>query len=79
MKSAPTLNRPKMKPKLTPWYPPEIKPCSDVEHQGEYLRLYPVSGAQCFDYWDGDQWMYGKNDGRCLFQDRPWRGLAEKP
>lgn len=64
------------KPKLTGWYPGEVKPCSDKEHIGPYQRDY--SGHPSKDWWDGRVWRYNNKNGGCAsWQERPWRGLTE--
>lgn len=66
-----------MKPRLTEWFGPEVKPTIP----GWYERAWgePFSN----DYWDGNHWYAGGgNNARAT---RPssavlrWRGLAEKP
>lgn len=67
------------KPKLTPWYPPEIKP----GRTGVYIREF-----WGFSYWDGTFWGFGHSEIDGAFRDRlfksavqnaKWRGLASKP
>jgi hypothetical protein len=60
--------------KLTPWFPPHIKPVRE--------GFYHATALQCYDdppicYWDGRQWW--REDRECLayFQEqREWRGLT---
>ena len=68
------------KPKLTPWFPSEVKPA----RPGWYLRDWGNSVPNFVpDYWDGNNWLIGWGDG--TFSERPssmklpWRGLAEPP
>lgn len=70
-----TLNRTKMKrPKLTPWYPPEIKPV----RKGCYHRKWG-NNLMLTSVWNGQSWrtIAGARSG--WGQNLPWRGLAEKP
>lgn len=72
------------KDKLTPWFPPGIKPV----HIGVYqvqIRPYAVGYA----YWNGKKWTNSSNTvGHAYFykdwtsgaiQKKSWRGLAQKP
>jgi len=81
-----------MKPKVTPWFPPEIKPV----HVGIYHRQLAHTSRNgdlvVFAYWDGTHWLIPSADPgvasdpwrpRVIDQSYlfalPWRGLAEKP
>jgi hypothetical protein len=67
--------------KLTPWFPPEIKPA--------YPGVYQVKGTGVVWYrrWDGECWYYGSTtvyNAACgttpyPFEINTWRGLAEPP
>lgn len=63
------------KPKLTPWYPPEIKPV----RKGFYERKWNIRdnyGTFFRDRWDGQHWNW---HGEMWEGPYSWRGLAEKP
>ena len=73
--------------KLTPWYPPEVKPV----REGWYARKLRTDNDryQYMNYWDGNYWYYNV-DGRakaaanfvgheCHTNHWYWRGLAEEP
>ena len=65
-----------MSDERTPWFDGKEKPA----RPGPYERRY-VNGA-LRDTWDGTQWSYGGGPGRgriCVWQKRPWRGLASDP
>ena len=66
--------------KLTPWFPPEIKPA--------YPGVYEVSWTRGRFYrrWDGKRWCVGSryperaaNNVGTPTDERSWRGLAEPP
>lgn len=76
-----------MKQKLTPWFPPEIKPV----HIGVYQRK-GLNGEVYFNRWNGRFWLQGwnvkcgnsfieanKSQSQSFLPDRKWRGLAEQP
>ena len=64
--------------KLTGWYPPEIKPVRKGWYDATIIN--PPDGAPYPRMmWDGMQWWHPRNKCPCDFQDRWWRGLAEKP
>ena len=69
-------------PKLTPWFPPDVKPV----RRGWYLRDY-LSGP-AYSHWNGARWSGGCLNliDRAFVKHHPshdqsmqWRGLAEKP
>lgn len=72
-------------PKLTPWYPADVKPVRD----GVYETAIEESTSTFFQYWLDGKWRYcsrtperavsrlQRNPSNC--QDRVWRGLAEDP
>lgn len=60
-------------PKLTPWFPPSVKPV----RVGKYSRKFP--GRNYRDYWDGEEWLTHMGGIPLADQGRPWRGLAEDP
>ena len=74
--------------KLTPWFPPDVKPV----HVGVYETLEATCFPNWYDIWDGKNWWIGgktpksamknhQDEPRLLIQSAPvkWRGLAEKP
>ncbi len=72
------------KPKLTPWFPADVKPV----RVGVYLVKSPLLLTGGFSYWDGKRWgwiCYTRRDAAAekvypgASQDKQWRGLAEKP
>lgn len=72
-----------MSKKLTPWFPPHVKPV----HKGVYETTSP-SETRVFQYWGGeffgltatsvdDAMRFPHEKSR--WQDDAWRGLAKKP
>ena len=73
--------------KLTPWYPPEIRPV----HVGEYEIQTGWVGRVSLRWFDGEFWSceylsdepifirMGERQKVSSFQDVTWRGLAEEP
>jgi hypothetical protein len=73
-----------MKQKMTPWFPPEVKPA----RKGVYERLGVYINCPGYSLWDGQRWRFTMDtpDGamgyaryETTFPDQPWRGLAEQP
>lgn len=75
-----------MSKKLTPWFPPEVKPV----HIGVYETAEPNLDSECFQHWNGSFWglcsssaryaaTNGQANGFSGFQQTMWRGLAKKP
>jgi hypothetical protein len=72
-----------MKPKLTPWFPAEVRPA----HDGVYQTLDPA-GIVAYQHWNGSFWGFyaftaedahdGGGSPSCQ-QYNEWRGLAEDP
>lgn len=77
------------KPKLTPWFPPEVRPV----HVGVYRVIgwsesEPTKGA-LYSYWNGKRFGYRtlpaqeafrmRDTGTDLEPQATWCGLAEKP
>jgi hypothetical protein len=71
--------------KRTPWFPGTVKPV----HVGVYERKGLPSWDR-YSHWGGKRWgcsdispdaavRSAKQIGSSCFQDREWRGLAEKP
>jgi len=71
------------KPKLTPWFPPEIKPV----RVGWYETYVHDKGLKRMRYWNRRSWlfMFDENIGkppklcRASSQKQIWRGLSERP
>lgn len=69
--------------KVTRWFPPEVKPV----HIGSYeTRRYEQSEEMYCSWWNGRYWaldsfLHGETEyiAPSIEQDRPWRGLKEKP
>ena len=73
--------------KLTPWYPPEVKPV----REGWYARKLCDDNDryQYMNYWNGNYWYYNVDGApkaeahfighECLSYHWQWRGLAENP
>ena len=72
--------------KLTPWYPPEVKPV----RKGVYEVREEVFGKwTVFAYWNGKRFGYRETESIRAYDKRdhptglsataPWRGLAEEP
>lgn len=77
--------------KETEWFPADIKPV----REGVYETISPVFGERgWFCYWSGKYWCQASFDSgsqarsiihanairiRSSWQDRRWRGLAQKP
>ena len=71
-------------PKLTPWFPADVKPV----RPGVYQRKAPGIGDECAGYccWTGSFWgkfspfisdAVIKSDRPTIYTDDVWRGLAE--
>ena len=68
----------KKQPKVTPWFPADVKPV----RKGYYQRQYRDSCMWWPDKWDGKEWKLCNEDGTIIgpsFNDMPWRGLAFGP
>ena len=67
------------KQKLTPWFPPEVKPA----RPGWYQRDWGDKETnEIPDYFDGKLWFTGYAEQNMEFPSfckLPWRGLAEPP
>jgi hypothetical protein len=64
-------------PKVTPWFPADVKPTRKGLYQRQYgyYEDYP-------DLWTGKRWMLCGSDGMPFAVakfPRPWRGLASDP
>jgi hypothetical protein len=74
--------------KLTPWFPPEIKPVRNGIYETR------INNCSCntkgeISNWNGQRWSHqvGKmanksyltDFGNCAAQDKLWRGLAKEP
>lgn len=64
--------------KLTPWFPPEVKPV----HVGPYESIF----GGWYRYWDGTRWHFGGDTPAKAVKNvsaspapAAWRGLARKP
>jgi len=73
--------------KVTPWFPPDVKPLSDKEHIGPYETEERMIGTW-YRYWDGKRWGAGCNtipgaidlkDISFACQYNRWRGLSRNP
>jgi hypothetical protein len=73
--------------KLTPWYPPEIRPV----RVGEYRTCSLWTGKVALRWFDGKLWScaylpdepivirLGERQKISQYQDVMWRGLAKEP
>ena len=70
--------------KKTPWFSHKVKPA----RLGVYeARAHSDDDGMYYARWDGGQWMAicttpanaQVNSTPALWQDKPWRGLAQKP
>ena len=63
-----------MTAKLSPWFPPRVKPV----HVGWYHTNNPtvkLFSASDFNWWwDGSKWLFSPNAKVCVYQNRHWRG-----
>lgn len=61
---------------VTQWFGPHTRPV----HVGPYESTVLDDGrlADLAAHWDGKCWRWEDGSG-CVFQNRTWRGLAEKP
>lgn len=68
-----------MSKKLTPWFPPEVKPVR--------VGVYRVAYGR-YAMWNGSKWGYAHSTIEyasaypfydCAWPDKQWRGLASKP
>lgn len=77
-----------MSKKLTPWFPPTVKPvhigCYQTEDSAACLR----NGMHGYQYWTGARWgrfeitktgAEASKSSDSTFQVNYWRGLAVKP
>lgn len=64
----------KQPPKLTDWFPPEIKPV----RKGLY-HAYRVGEWHTLKYWNGKRWEQYKGAPWKIAQNHNWRGLAADP
>lgn len=68
------------RPRLTEWYPPEVKPVHTGHYQSTVNPEWYVGEERNIPrtYWDGVRWLH---DDRypMSHQSRFWRGLARKP
>lgn len=71
-------------PKLTPWYPGDVKPV----RIGVYRREYPNQKLPRYCLWDGARWHWcaattqdaeGEGEYISANQNLRWRGLARNP
>lgn len=78
--------RMKEDPKLTPWFPPQVKPV----RIGYYEVKHFLDGVlhEGYAMWTGSYWSYLDKKiyygpvqrwGRSVQQNKMWRGLAEEP
>jgi hypothetical protein len=66
------------KSKLTPWFPPEVKPVRN----GVYLtRGVQFKHQGVFRFWNGECWSFMDefDEPAPFLTARLWRGLAEPP
>jgi hypothetical protein len=77
-----------MTKKLTPWFPPEVKPARKGVYIGSIFR-----DDGLYRYWDGVAWSFpeespqeayryrkdGKRGHSEISEDVEWRGLARRP
>lgn len=69
-------------PKLTPWFPGDVKPV----RPGVYERKVVVL-RRYYSRWTGSRWLTiedsaqraAQSNYQSMYQDLPWRGLAEPP
>ena len=75
------------KQKLTPWFPPSVKPVWHGLYETEDSDL---NGMRHYNLWDGERWYYGNSDLDASGWDMEewpknakslarWRGLAKEP
>lgn len=64
------------KKKLTPWFPSNTTPARAGFYDTRFSKL---QGHVFRRYWNGQEWTSSADTGALIFQDRQWRGLAEKP
>lgn len=71
--------------KLTPWFPPNVKPARPGVYE---VRLRKASPGTCFAYFDGARWTWAFSSFRVAavarvtdgaVQAKWWRGLAGDP
>ena len=64
--------------KLTPWFPPEVKPVRVGMYQCK--MCIGMNFSRDLHYWNGENWWYARNHilGDPL-RNVTWRGLARKP
>ena len=59
--------------KMTPWFPPDIKPVRIGEYECKYCveNRNPLSRH----YWDGKRWIFSRSNSWVL-NSTIWRGLS---
>lgn len=77
------------KPKLTPWFPGDVKPARPGVYERCYAQDMPgeMQPMKCYCYWNGKQWMTYESTPEAAarevvvsdWQHEWWRGLAEQP
>jgi hypothetical protein len=66
------------KQKLTPWFPPEVKPVRNGWYHTDHLELGPDYPAMDNRWWNGKKWLSAPGGWVVAYQNRHWRGLTEK-
>lgn len=70
--------------KLTPWFPPSVKPA----RVGVYSVVSAALPAKGYSFWNGERWSAQVDKAsaaaklkciRAIYQDKLWRGLAKPP
>lgn len=66
----------KKQPKLTPWFPPEVKPVRAGLYE---TRTFP--GFSSLRHWNGSWFgcVFDMHERSASSDDFEWRGLAEPP
>lgn len=62
--------------KVTPWFPPEVKPVREGWYEATLYPAWVRSGYPKYK-WNGKCWTFGAIAVKD--QQRHWRGLASKP
>lgn len=60
---------------LTPWFPASVKPVRVGWYETKVVGTY----GPAMSHWDGLLWYVVEGSLVCFYQDRKWRGLADKP
>lgn len=68
---------------VTQWFADYTKPCRVGIYETRFFGLIDMQTG--YSYWNGNAWSYQESSAERIprgyegFQEKEWRGLAEKP